>query len=241
MSSLNHAPYQRKHLDPPSGSSSPQQSLVHGKAHAGLPNLANVWGLSPDNAGKTQSAIGHHYTRSAGNGLLQVAGTPVTGPQKENVLASKLAMYQRTKMDLDARVGIINHIKQKRASMDRHMKESMQVTRTTVNQSAVGSASSRVDKRLQPANAAPNPKDPVYKYAFRSRGGRLPGRTKVNQDNFIIERNLCNQRGVWLFAVCDGHGTYGHKVSGHIKMHLAKNINEAENEAHRDAREIVAN
>ena len=81
----------------------------------------------------------------------------------------------------------------------------------------------------------------MYKYAFRSRGGRLPGRTKVNQDNFIIERNLCNQRGVWLFAVCDGHGTYGHKVSAHIKMHLARNISDSENEAHRDAREIVAN
>ena len=94
-------------------------------------------------------------------------------------MASKLAMYQRTKMDLDTRVGLINHIKQKRASMDKHMKESLQVARATQPQ-ASGPVSSRIEKRAVPGTIPTKSKDPVYKYAFRSRGGRLPGKTKVN-------------------------------------------------------------
>ena len=51
-----------------------------------------------------------------------------------------------------------------------------------------------------------------------------PGRSgwnkpaKQNQDNFVIQENLTNNLS--LFAVCDGHGQHGAKVSLHVKQML---------------------
>jgi len=45
----------------------------------------------------------------------------------------------------------------------------------------------------------------------------------MNQDAFIIKKNLCNEQ-VWMFAVLDGHGTHGHFVSGFAKHELVDQI-----------------
>jgi serine/threonine protein phosphatase PrpC len=36
--------------------------------------------------------------------------------------------------------------------------------------------------------------------------GKIPGYFKPNQDNYICVKDFCKIEGLWLFAVCDGHG-----------------------------------
>ena len=45
-----------------------------------------------------------------------------------------------------------------------------------------------------------------------------------NQDAFIIHPNLQGSRGQYLFAVCDGHGMYGHDVSSFVKHTLPYSV-----------------
>lgn len=61
----------------------------------------------------------------------------------------------------------------------------------------------------------------VAKFAHRSQVGYQPNNPhKVNQDNFIEAVNFAGKTNAYLFAVADGHGTYGHEVSRYIKKRL---------------------
>lgn len=63
-----------------------------------------------------------------------------------------------------------------------------------------------------------NPTNIVTRVAFKSRVGSILGKPKVhNQDSFIIKPSLQGLRGQYMFAVCDGHGTYGHHVSQYVR------------------------
>ncbi|OMJ84153.1 hypothetical protein SteCoe_14778 [Stentor coeruleus] len=58
----------------------------------------------------------------------------------------------------------------------------------------------------------------VTRVAFKSRVGSVRARPKVhNQDSFIIKPSLKGIKGHYMFAVCDGHGTYGHDVSQYVR------------------------
>lgn len=58
--------------------------------------------------------------------------------------------------------------------------------------------------------------------SFKSRAGATPGNVpKTNQDAFIINNNFCGFKNKSFYAVCDGHGTNGHLVSGFVKNNLS--------------------
>lgn len=66
-------------------------------------------------------------------------------------------------------------------------------------------------------------KNSVLRCSCKSRIGSVMDISKPqNQDNFIITSNLKSLRGQYLFAVCDGHGEDGHKVSSLIKKKFSK-------------------
>ena len=48
---------------------------------------------------------------------------------------------------------------------------------------------------------------------------------KVNQDNYFIFKNFVQGFENIYMGVCDGHGYYGHEVSGFIKENLPMNLN----------------
>ena len=48
---------------------------------------------------------------------------------------------------------------------------------------------------------------------------------KVNQDNFFIFKNFVQGFDNIFMGVCDGHGYYGHEVSGYIKENLPMDLN----------------
>lgn len=49
---------------------------------------------------------------------------------------------------------------------------------------------------------------------FKSKAGALPNKPeKQNQDSYIVKNNLCGVPNYGFYAVCDGHGLYGHRVS----------------------------
>ena len=78
-----------------------------------------------------------------------------------------------------------------------------------------------VDKNQKTQNIMPlinKHSNAVTRVAFKSRVGSVLSKPKLNnQDAFIIKPALLGNRGQYLFAVCDGHGTYGHYVSNYIK------------------------
>ena len=48
---------------------------------------------------------------------------------------------------------------------------------------------------------------------------------KVNQDTYFIFKNFVNSFDNIYMGVCDGHGYYGHEVSGYIKENLPMDLN----------------
>lgn len=82
------------------------------------------------------------------------------------------------------------------------------------------------------------PKNVVTKYAFATRVGYIPMNPhKVNQDTYIlgpcIEGPENNSKH--MFGVNDGHGQFGHHVSGYIKeglLEIVKGMLEKDKTSH---------
>jgi hypothetical protein len=61
----------------------------------------------------------------------------------------------------------------------------------------------------------------VQKYAFLTKTGMINGKHKKNnQDALSIISNFADTKNQWFFAVCDGHGLYGHEISNYIQKML---------------------
>ena len=60
-----------------------------------------------------------------------------------------------------------------------------------------------------------------------SKTGLSGDEKKVNQDNFFIFKNFVHGFENIYMGVCDGHGYYGHEVSGYIKENLPMDLNHA--------------
>ena len=58
-----------------------------------------------------------------------------------------------------------------------------------------------------------------------SKTGLAGDEKKVNQDNFFIFKNFVQGFDNIFMGVCDGHGYYGHEVSGYIKENLPMDLN----------------
>ena len=61
------------------------------------------------------------------------------------------------------------------------------------------------------------------------RGISIPGKDtknhiKLNQDSYIIKRDINNIKNFNIFGVFDGHGLYGHTISIYLKENLIKKI-----------------
>ena len=59
-------------------------------------------------------------------------------------------------------------------------------------------------------------------FGYRSNKGCSNKSDKVNQDSYIINVNLDKKGQVNFFGICDGHGPFGHHVSGYLKNHLTE-------------------
>jgi len=57
-------------------------------------------------------------------------------------------------------------------------------------------------------------------YYFQTMAGFSEGRTKTNQDSVYLNVEILSSHECSMFAVFDGHGTLGHKVSDFLKRHL---------------------
>jgi hypothetical protein len=69
-------------------------------------------------------------------------------------------------------------------------------------------------------------KNVVRKFAFASiTGYNSKEPSRYNQDAYVTVPNLLSCPALHLFGVADGHGEYGHDISGHLKksfpIHLA--------------------
>lgn len=65
----------------------------------------------------------------------------------------------------------------------------------------------------------------VTRCGYKTHVGSVMGKKKKhNQDNWLISQRLQGLKGQYLFAVCDGHGDKGHKVSALIREKLPLSI-----------------
>ena len=74
------------------------------------------------------------------------------------------------------------------------------------------------------------PSDPTSKKirqieSICKKGFAGPGVKKTNQDNFFIYKNFIDSPDHIFLGVCDGHGMFGHDVSGYLVNHLPHNLN----------------
>lgn len=54
----------------------------------------------------------------------------------------------------------------------------------------------------------------------KTQPGFSEGKTKTNQDMVVAKLSIKESQNAALFAVFDGHGAFGHKVSGFLKEHV---------------------
>lgn len=60
------------------------------------------------------------------------------------------------------------------------------------------------------------------RYSYRTQQGcQITNPNKVNQDSLVIKTNLAS-KGINLYAVADGHGTFGHLVSQYLVKNVSK-------------------
>lgn len=62
------------------------------------------------------------------------------------------------------------------------------------------------------------------RYSYRSKKGFIPNIQKFNQDAYIVIPNISKKSWQHFFGICDGHGNFGHHVSGFIKTNLSQYI-----------------
>ena len=81
---------------------------------------------------------------------------------------------------------------------------------------------------ISPENLKPS--DPASKKILQiesicKKGFEGPGVKKTNQDNFFIYKNFLDSPDHIFLGVCDGHGMFGHDLSGYLVNHLPQNLN----------------
>jgi len=63
------------------------------------------------------------------------------------------------------------------------------------------------------------------RHSSLSKKGFVPyNKNKVNQDREVVKYGICNDPGMTLFAVMDGHGEFGHFVANFVKERLPEHI-----------------
>jgi serine/threonine protein phosphatase PrpC len=66
--------------------------------------------------------------------------------------------------------------------------------------------------------------------AVRTKAGRMyNGKTKINQDSFLLKTKIFNIDGFNLYGVFDGHGLNGHHISATVRNYLSIYFTKAEN------------
>jgi len=70
----------------------------------------------------------------------------------------------------------------------------------------------------------------IGKWAFISKPGKnCEGKTKTNQDSFLVKEKIFGFEGYNIFGVFDGHGRQGHLVSNEIKQNFTEYYTSIEN------------
>ena len=68
-------------------------------------------------------------------------------------------------------------------------------------------------------------KNCISRAGFKSRSGYLNGKKKPHKEiGVIIKPNLQNIRGQYLFSMCSGHGSLGHRICEAVKGHYASTL-----------------
>ena len=87
----------------------------------------------------------------------------------------------------------------------------------------LGDKSDIISKNLKPSD--PASKKILQIESICKKGFAGPDVKKTNQDNLFIYKNFLDDPDHIFLGVCDGHGMYGHDVSGYLVNHLPQNLN----------------
>ena len=113
-------------------------------------------------------------------------------------------------------------------NINNHYKQSLNVDCHEINLSLLGT------KKIQENNNIKNNEKKIEKVwkgknikciHDLSKTGLAGDEKKVNQDTYFIFKNFVQGFENIYMGVCDGHGYYGHEVSGFIKENLPMNLN----------------
>lgn len=97
-----------------------------------------------------------------------------------------------------------------------------------VGDTTQGDLEARLDSPNDDKDATTEEKEVLYiRVSHFSKKGLVPyNKFKVNQDRYIVKHALCNDPGLSLFGVMDGHGEFGHLVADFVKLNLPRFLEE---------------
>eukprot|EP00347_Sterkiella_histriomuscorum_P014330 403361284 len=106
---------------------------------------------------------------------------------------------------------------QKKQFLSHERSQSIAFTGNTVSNQIVRN-SINLSPMLKKEDLIPSvAQNPLLDLSWITQKGQSSSQQKVNQDRFILKKNLSDQENVYLLAVADGHGSNGHLVSKQIK------------------------
>ena len=122
-------------------------------------------------------------------------------------------------------------------NINNHYKQSLNVDCHEINISLLGKKPNNISDNIQNNEIK---KEKIWKGKIikcihdLSKTGFAGDEKKVNQDNYFIFKNFVQGFENIYMGVCDGHGYYGHEVSGFIKENLPMDLNHLLKQKHLD-------
>ena len=122
-------------------------------------------------------------------------------------------------------------------NINNHYKQSLNVDCHEINLSLLGKTTKEENKNIEKTEIKT---EKIWKGKSikcihdLSKTGLAGDEKKVNQDSYFIFKNFVQGFENIYMGVCDGHGYYGHEVSGFIKENLPMNLNHALREKNLD-------
>ena len=147
--------------------------------------------------------------------------------EEKNIEEEKKKQIEEEKINKEQNVNKIE-VEPKRNQME----EKKRKMNPSKSQNDIGSEfiKKNLEDKIDISQENLKPSDPASKKVRQiesicKKGFAGPGVKKTNQDNFFIYKNFLDNPEHIFLGVCDGHGMFGHDVSGYLVNHLPQNLN----------------
>jgi serine/threonine protein phosphatase PrpC len=202
------------------------------------PNNFNMLGQKKTTQNKEKNI--NEYFRRLGSMVMEQPLDPINTISEDKIKSNNEEFKALESMMMEQPLGLVSKKRPKNISPDTETQRGSIIMEEDPSKSLENS-SLRKQSTIK-LDRIPNV---ITRCGFKTHVGSVMGKKKKhNQDSWLILQKIQDIKGQYLFAVCDGHGNKGHKVSNIIKNRLpvsfTETLNEYENSSMKSLEEIAS-